>query len=148
MAWKLDRKYSKRQILEFYLNSVPFGRGAYGVEAAAQAFFGKTANYVRGGMVKLHYVTGAQADQLRYPDTVIDYNPNAYRSGLDRPTGIAVDHVPSELRQSDAFRRKPKDYIANGVLRRRGRPARVRPSRQELSIRTYFGLSGSSALRG
>ena len=44
MAWKLDRKYSKEQILEFYLNTVPFGRGAYGIEAAAQAFFGKTAN--------------------------------------------------------------------------------------------------------
>src|SRR5439155_1222977 len=44
MAWKLDKKYSKQQILEFYLNTVPFGRGAYGIEAAAQAFFGKTAN--------------------------------------------------------------------------------------------------------
>lgn len=44
IAWKLDDKYSKQQILEFYLNTVPFGRGAYGIEAAAQAFFGKTAN--------------------------------------------------------------------------------------------------------
>jgi len=44
MAKKLDDRYSKAQILEFYLNTVPFGRGAYGVEAAAQAFFGKTAN--------------------------------------------------------------------------------------------------------
>jgi membrane peptidoglycan carboxypeptidase len=44
MAWKLDDKYSKEEILGFYLNTVPFGRGAYGIEAAAQAFFGKTAN--------------------------------------------------------------------------------------------------------
>ncbi|UWZ34043.1 penicillin-binding protein [Dactylosporangium roseum] len=44
MAWKLDDRYSKEQILEFYLNTVPFGRGAYGIEAAAQTFFGKTAN--------------------------------------------------------------------------------------------------------
>jgi membrane peptidoglycan carboxypeptidase len=44
MAKKLDDRYSKEQILEFYLNTVPFGRGAYGVEAGAQAFFGKTAN--------------------------------------------------------------------------------------------------------
>ncbi|GAA4250446.1 transglycosylase domain-containing protein [Dactylosporangium darangshiense] len=44
MAWKLDDRYSKQQILEFYLNTVPFGRGAYGIEAAAQTFFGKTAN--------------------------------------------------------------------------------------------------------
>src|SRR5262249_50423463 len=44
MAWELDRECSKSQILEFYLNSVPFGRGAYGIEAAAQVYFGKTAN--------------------------------------------------------------------------------------------------------
>ncbi|MFR9779119.1 transglycosylase domain-containing protein [Micromonospora sp. MS34] len=42
IAWKLDDKYSKDQILGFYLNTVPFGRGAYGIEAAAQTFFGKT----------------------------------------------------------------------------------------------------------
>ena len=34
----------KSEILEFYLNTVPFGRGAYGIEAAAQAYLGKTAN--------------------------------------------------------------------------------------------------------
>jgi membrane peptidoglycan carboxypeptidase len=44
IAWKLDDKYSKEEILEFYLNTVPFGRGAYGIEAAAQAYLGKTAN--------------------------------------------------------------------------------------------------------
>jgi membrane peptidoglycan carboxypeptidase len=43
LASKLDRAYSKEEILAFYLNTVPFGRGAYGVEAAAQAFFGKSA---------------------------------------------------------------------------------------------------------
>ncbi|WP_231605856.1 transglycosylase domain-containing protein [Micromonospora sp. HK10] len=42
IAWKLDDKYSKQDILGFYLNTVPFGRGAYGIEAAAQTFFGKT----------------------------------------------------------------------------------------------------------
>ncbi|HVU91448.1 MAG TPA: transglycosylase domain-containing protein [Jatrophihabitans sp.] len=41
IAVKLNRKYSKDQILEFYLNTVYFGRGAYGIEAAAQAYFGK-----------------------------------------------------------------------------------------------------------
>ena len=41
IAVKLSREYSKDQILEFYLNTVYFGRGAYGIQAAAQAFFGK-----------------------------------------------------------------------------------------------------------
>jgi membrane peptidoglycan carboxypeptidase len=44
IAWKLADKYDKKQILEFYLNTVPFGRGAYGIEAAAQVYLGKTAN--------------------------------------------------------------------------------------------------------
>jgi membrane peptidoglycan carboxypeptidase len=43
MSWKLEDSYSKEQILEFYLNTVYFGRGAYGIEAAAQAYFGKSA---------------------------------------------------------------------------------------------------------
>ncbi|MBO0869288.1 MAG: penicillin-binding protein [Micromonosporaceae bacterium] len=43
LAWKIDRSYTKDEILSFYLNSIPFGRGAYGIEAAAQTFFGKTA---------------------------------------------------------------------------------------------------------
>lgn len=37
---KLGRKYSKSQILEWYLNTVYYGRGAYGVQAAAQTYFG------------------------------------------------------------------------------------------------------------
>jgi membrane peptidoglycan carboxypeptidase len=43
LAWKISGELDKKQILESYLNSVPFGRQAYGIEAAAQAFFGKTA---------------------------------------------------------------------------------------------------------
>ncbi len=38
---KLSRQYSKDQILEFYLNTVYFGRGAYGIQAAAETFFGE-----------------------------------------------------------------------------------------------------------
>jgi penicillin-binding protein 1A len=40
IAIKLEQKYSKDQILEFYLNTIYFGRGAYGVEAASLTYFG------------------------------------------------------------------------------------------------------------
>lgn len=40
ISLKLGQEQSKEQILEGYLNTVYFGRGAYGVEAAAQVFFG------------------------------------------------------------------------------------------------------------
>jgi penicillin-binding protein 1A len=39
LAVKLERKFSKDQILEFYLNTVYFGRGAYGIDAAARTYF-------------------------------------------------------------------------------------------------------------
>jgi len=46
LALWLERKYSKKEILELYLNRVYFGSGAYGVEAAAQKYFGKPARSV------------------------------------------------------------------------------------------------------
>ena len=36
---KIERKFSKNQILERYLNTVYFGRGAYGIQAASKAYF-------------------------------------------------------------------------------------------------------------
>ena len=41
LAWRIARHYSKDEILELYLNEIYFGNMAYGVEAAAQAYFGK-----------------------------------------------------------------------------------------------------------
>jgi len=43
LALWLERKFSKAEILDLYLNRVYFGAGAYGVEAAAQRYFGKHA---------------------------------------------------------------------------------------------------------
>ena|GEM_PF-167670 len=40
LAIKLSHQYSKNQILGFYLNTIYFGRGAYGIEAASKAYFG------------------------------------------------------------------------------------------------------------
>ncbi len=41
LAVELERRYSKQEILEFYLNQVYYGSGAYGVQAAAKTYFGK-----------------------------------------------------------------------------------------------------------
>ncbi|MCJ2033949.1 transglycosylase domain-containing protein [Methylobacterium sp. J-068] len=46
LALWLEHKYTKDEILELYLNRVYFGAGAYGVEAAAQRYFGKPAKAV------------------------------------------------------------------------------------------------------
>jgi len=44
LSIELDKKYSKDQILDWYLNEVPFGQNAYGAEAASQAYFNKPAS--------------------------------------------------------------------------------------------------------
>ncbi|HEX6291528.1 MAG TPA: transglycosylase domain-containing protein [Herpetosiphonaceae bacterium] len=43
LAFHLSRQYSKEQVLSFYLNEVYYGNMAYGIEAAAQSYFGKPA---------------------------------------------------------------------------------------------------------
>lgn len=43
LALELEAKYSKDEILGFYLNQIPYGSNAYGAEAATQTFFGKSA---------------------------------------------------------------------------------------------------------
>lgn len=43
LAIQIEKRYTKREILTFYCNHVHFGHGTYGVEAAAQLYFGKSA---------------------------------------------------------------------------------------------------------
>lgn len=42
-ALELEKRYDKQEIVEWYLNAVYFGQGAYGVQMAAQTYFGKDA---------------------------------------------------------------------------------------------------------
>lgn len=41
LAYRIEKQYNKQQLLELYLNTIYFGHGAYGVEAASQVYFGK-----------------------------------------------------------------------------------------------------------
>lgn len=44
LAFQLERRYTKAEILQLYLNQIYFGSGAYGVASAAQIYFGKPAH--------------------------------------------------------------------------------------------------------
>ncbi|HEX2216426.1 MAG TPA: PBP1A family penicillin-binding protein [Xanthobacteraceae bacterium] len=46
LAFWLEHKFTKAQILELYINRVYFGAGAYGIEAAAQRYFAKSARHL------------------------------------------------------------------------------------------------------
>ena len=43
LSLEIERKFSKDEILRMYLNEIPYGANAYGIESAAQTFFGKHA---------------------------------------------------------------------------------------------------------
>src|SRR6201981_1073819 len=44
VALRIERQFTKQQILELYVNRIYFGAGCYGVETASQAYFGKNAS--------------------------------------------------------------------------------------------------------
>jgi len=51
LAYQLAHKWSKEKILTAYLNTIYFGNGAYGIEAAAQTYFGRDVNHLGCGTV-------------------------------------------------------------------------------------------------
>lgn len=69
LAIKLERTYSKDEILQRYLNVVYFGRGAYGIQAAAQAYFGVDASQL--SLVQSALLAGVLPAPSRY-DPLVD----------------------------------------------------------------------------
>jgi membrane peptidoglycan carboxypeptidase len=66
LAEEMERRYSKQQILELYLNSINYGNGAYGAEAAAETYF----------QVHASELTWSQASFLAgLPQAPADYDP-------------------------------------------------------------------------
>ena len=69
LSLKIQRQRSKEEILEGYLNTIYFGRGAYGVQAAAQAYFD----------VKAKDLTLARARCSHGPEQPVDLRPGQRR---------------------------------------------------------------------
>lgn len=64
LAFRLESTYSKDEIMEMYLNIIPFGAGSYGVQAAAETYFGKDVNEL--GLAECSLLAG------------LPQSPNAY----------------------------------------------------------------------
>jgi len=78
LALKLEKRYTKRGILELYLNQVYFGHGSYGVEVAARTYFGKSAEDVSLSEAAL------LAGVLRIPEYYTPFrNPETGRARRD-----------------------------------------------------------------
>jgi len=129
IAVKLDRRDDKEEILADYLNTIYFGRGAYGIETAAQTYFGKPAKdltiaegAVLASVVRspANYDPETNPDRLRARfDYVLDgmvtkgWLDPGQRAGLEVPP-LAEERKPrggSRYYLMDAVRRELK---ANG----------------------------------
>ena len=75
-AVELERRYTKDEILEYYLNQAYFGEGVYGIATAAQHYFGNTS---------IKFVSLAQAASLAATIAAPErYKPTAKKSNLTR----------------------------------------------------------------
>ncbi|HEY0498942.1 MAG TPA: transglycosylase domain-containing protein [Kutzneria sp.] len=128
-AIKMSQQQDKPQILAAYLNTVYFGRGAYGIQAAAQAYFGKNIDQVDpseaaflAGCINVPgnnedptwtnqrwtYTMGrmvangwiSAADRAKYP-TQPKPKPNESEGALDGPTTFVVRQIKTEASLPD-----------------------------------------------
>ena len=82
LALALERKFSKDQILELYLNRVYFGGGAYGVDAASRKFFGHGADHLSLGEAAII------AGLVKAPS---NYSPTADVEAARDRSGVVLD---------------------------------------------------------
>jgi penicillin-binding protein 1A len=85
-AFQYERQYTKREILEFYINEVPFGHGTNGVEAASQYYFGHSAKEITlAESVLLANVIAAPTrySPIRNPDTAKERQKEILRQMVD-----------------------------------------------------------------
>ncbi len=85
LAIEINQRFTKDEILSLYLNEIPYGQNAYGIEAAAQTYFAKHA----------HDLTLAEAAYLAaLPQAPSHYNPNGpYRADLDARKNVILDQM-------------------------------------------------------
>src|SRR4051795_13325915 len=96
LAFRLESTLSKQQILELYLNSIFLGRNAYGVQAAARAYFDKDVNEL----------TLSEAAYLAVlPKAPANYDPvRATQRALDRRNYVLREMSKNEYITEDQWR--------------------------------------------
>jgi penicillin-binding protein 1A len=112
LAFQIEREYPKDKILEMYFNQIYFGHGAYGVEAAAQTYFGKSVD-------ELNLAEAAMLAGLpRAPNT---YSPIVDKDRARRRRGVVLQRMVEEgfitTEQAEAAAAIPFDERAFAALR-------------------------------
>lgn len=102
LAYKIDRYLTKEEILNLYLNYIYLGHGTYGIEAAAEGYFGKSARYL----------TLAEASMLAaLPKAPTTYSPFLHYDKARERQGYVLDRMVEDgyitTEQKDAALRAP-----------------------------------------
>src|SRR5690606_16648239 len=86
MATALERQYSKEEILTTYLNISHFGGLTYGIEAAANRYYGVKANELTPAQAAslISIVQSPNVRKLDRPDSVINGEANGYQQNFER----------------------------------------------------------------
>ena len=122
LALALERKFSKDQILELYLNRVYFGGGAYGIDAASRAFFGHGADHLSlgesaiiAGLVKApsNYSPTADAEAARARSGVV-LKSMADNGFISEAAAQAVN--PAEIRLQPTTKQNSVRYFTDWAL--------------------------------
>ncbi len=90
LALAMERKFSKAQILELYLNKVYFGGGAYGIDAAARKFFGHGAD--RLSLAEAAIIAGLVKAPSNYSPTA-DQDAAVGRAGVVLRTMVETGRI-------------------------------------------------------
>lgn len=122
LALALERKFSKDQILELYLNRVYFGGGAYGIDAASRRFFGHSADHLSlgeasiiAGLVKApsNYAPTADAEAARDRSEVV---LNAMVDSGFITAGQAASVDPAKIRIQQTTQQDSVRYFTDWAL--------------------------------
>src|SRR5690349_18306429 len=97
LAMALERKFTKDQILELYLNRVYFGGGAYGIDAASRKFFGHGADHLSLGEAAI--IAGLVKAPSNYSPTA-DIEAARSRSGVVLQTMVRNGFISSDVAAS------------------------------------------------
>jgi penicillin-binding protein 1A len=109
-AVALEERYSKRQLLERYLNEVYLGSGAYGVAAAAREYFGVPVTELRPEQ------SAVLVGLIRSPGALDPRrNPEAARARRDVVLDIAADRGVLDRAEADALRAAPLELAPSPV---------------------------------
>jgi penicillin-binding protein 1A len=122
LALALERKFTKDQILELYLNRVYFGGGAYGIDAASRTFFGHGAERLSLGEAAI--IAGLVKAPSNYSPTA-DIEAARGRAGVVLksmvengflPAGAAVGVDPAEIKVQPAPKQNSVRYFTDWAL--------------------------------